>query len=674
MEGDLESRVNHFYGVVQREILNFFTEEKDNNEYLSYARIGLLIQDLMDYLNSDAFYIFTKACQGRGNIRYLQEPKLFSFSVIPQKLSRSLLRLCQDCTLLYSELFDNIVCDMHFLLSVFEGIKDYDEFYGRLIGICERVYLSKDGPGRDIRKDIRCVIGRSDYMLDSSGGGRPSGESGEIGPNGQNGQSGTTVQSGSIRPSEPTVRSEQNCQVKQIEYNTISVAFGNLSTVLFEAHKNMLKQVYRECFPLEGEGKPEGQHGEAQPQTDVGSILEGKFKNDFLEGIVTCMNKCHEAYLTKTKPLQGRNKTIIISILHNEDLNCFDKYRTKYELNKMDLSQKCLTIKELQLLYEKRKIFLNYPHETLEETFKRVKACQGDPNKEKLAPGKLLLDLNVKEYDPYDCRNYRQHVLEVSVVYFRSLYSPDHFNEIIWHVRELLEFSDAVKIPSVPYQLVGSKRIQMILLDESILRHYLSLDLNKTKKSDKQIQHDMNLLQKTFALQVDPSLSQNEDIVSHAIREDHQYLLKPQREGGKNNLHGRDIREKLMLYYKPEERDKLSFYVLMQKLFPTPFTAVHCRTRVCPSGEGHADSSNRGEAGGVGGKISSVQCEGKSHVVEFTPEQSISEISLFHNFVFCNNVNLLNEQKGYLVRTKNYRENEGGAICGISSLDSFFLV
>ncbi|GAB66945.1 glutathione synthetase, partial [Plasmodium cynomolgi strain B] len=670
MEGDdLESRVNHFYGVVQQEIINFFTEEKDNNKYLSYARIQLLMQDLMDYLNSDGFYIFTKACQGGGNIRYLQEPKLFSFSVIPQMLSRSLLQLCQECTLLYSQLFDNIVCDMHFLLSVFEGIKEYDDFCGRLIGICERVYLSKEGPGRDIKNDIRCVIGRSDYMLDSPGGGPQSGRSGESGESGEMGEMG---RSGRSQPG------GQNCQVKQIEYNTISVAFGNLSSVLFEAHKSMLKQVYRECFPLEGEGQPlekglpQGEVRGGRPLKEVGSILEGKFKNDFLEGIVTCMKKCHEEYLTKTQPLQGNNKTVILSILHNEDLNSFDKYRTKYELNKMDISQKCLTIKELQLFYEKKKLFLNYPHETLAETLKRVKECQKELHEGKLAPGKLLLDLNAREYDPYECPNYMEHVLEVSVVYFRSLYSPDHFNETIWNVRELLEFSDAVKIPSVPYQLVGSKRIQMMLLDESILKKYLSLDLNKRKKSDKQIQHDMNLLQKTFALQVDPSLSQNEHIVSHAIREDHHYLLKPQREGGKNNLHGTDIREKLMLYYKPEERDKLSFYVLMQRLFPTPFTAVHCRTRVHPSGEATCDSSNT-EKGAVGGNISGVQCVSKSHIVEFSPEQSISEISLFHNFVFCKNVNLLNEQKGYLVRTKNARENEGGAICGISSLDSFFL-
>ncbi|ANQ05897.1 Glutathione synthetase [Plasmodium coatneyi] len=653
MESDLESRVNHFYEVVQQEILNFFTEKKDNNQYLSYARIQLLIQDLMDYLNHGAFYTFTKVCQGGGNNIYFQEPKLFSFSVFPQKLSRGILQLCQQCTLLHAELFDNIVCDMPFLLGLFEGIKNYDDFCGRLIGICERVYLSRECPGRDIKNDIRCVIGRSDYMLDSRQDER-NGKSEENGPSGKN---------------------EPNCQVKQIEYNTISVAFGNLSSVVFEAHKNMLRHVYRECFPHEGQ--PQGQQGGGGGQsiTDVASILEGKFKNDFLDGIATCLKQCHEAYLTEKQPLQGQNKTIILSILHNDDLNRFDKYKTKYGLNKMDITLKFLTLKELEFLYEKKKIFLNYPHETLEETLKRVKESPGDLHKGKFSPGKLLLDLNTEEYDPCkgQCSNYRQHVFEVSVVYFRSLYSPDHFNETVWHVRELIEFSDAVKIPSLPYQLVGSKRIQMILLDESILKRYLSLDLNKTNKSEKQIQHDMKLLQKTFALQVDPSLSQNEHIVSHAIREEHNYLLKPQREGGKNNLHGRDIREKLMLYYKPEERDKLSFYVLMQKLFPTPFTAVHCRTRLRPSGEDASNSSHT-EKGHVGGNISCVQCGSKSHVVEFSPEQSISEISLFHNFVFCKNVNLLNEQKGYLIRTKNARENEGGAISGISSLDSFFLV
>ncbi|CAA9986192.1 glutathione synthetase, putative [Plasmodium knowlesi strain H] len=658
MEGDLENRVNHFYEVVRREILNFFTEKKDNNQYLSYARIQLLIQDLMDYLNHGAFYTFTKACPGEGNTMYFQDPKLFSFSVLPQKLNRNILQLCQKCTLLHAELFDNIVCDMPFLLGLFEGIKNYDEFCGRLIGICERVYLSKEeGRGRDIKNDIRCVIGRSDYMLDSR-------QNAQDERNGQDEHDGKNEENGQSR------------QVKQIEYNTISVAFGNLSTVLFEAHKNMLRHVYRECFSLEGKSQGQREGAGGQSDMDVSSILEEKFKNNFLDGIVTCLKKCHEAYLTETKPLQGHNKTIILSILHDDDLNRFDKYKTKYELNKMDITFKFLTLKELELLYEKKKIFLNYPNETLEETLKRVKECQDDLHKGEYAPGKLLLDLNTEEYHPYgeEFSDYKQHVFEISVIYFRSLYSPDHFNEIIWQVRELFEFSDAVKIPSLPYQLVGSKRIQMILLDESILKRYLSVDLNKMKKSDKQIDHDMKLLQKTFALQVDPSLSQNEHIVSHAIKEEHNYLLKPQREGGKNNLHGRDMQEKLMLYYKPEERDKLSFYVLMQKLFPTPFIAVHCRTKLCPIGEGTDDSSSHTKKGEVGGKLSCVQCGSKSYAVEFSPEQSISEISLFHNFLFCKNVNVLNEQKGYLVRTKNYRENEGGAISGISSLDSFFLV
>ncbi|GAW81435.1 glutathione synthetase [Plasmodium gonderi] len=683
MNEGIEERVNRFYNVIQREIANYFTQPKDKNEHLSYNRIKLFLQDLLDFLNCDGFYIFTKLQQGKDKMRYFQEPKLFSFCILPQQLNREFLLFCKQCTLLYSEIFDNIVCDIHFLLKIFSGIREYDEFYRRMIEICERVYLNKQKGGgveagvgvggREIEKDIRCVIGRSDYMMN--------------------------VNEKNLNEESSQKKEKSDCEIKQIEYNTISVAFGNLSSTLFEAHKNMIKQIYMEYFS----------YMDNEEEKKVCEILENKFQNDFLEGIITCMLKCHNAYLKKYKPLQGARKTMIIFVLHNEHMNSFDKDRTKYELNKRGINQKCFTIDELQILFEKKKLFLNYSYESLSDSLKRVRANQGnDPSQWKFEPGKLILDLNteavekpVKEETEEDLNlsdyhtNYNRNVFEVSVVYFRSLYSPDHFNETIWLLRELLEFSDAVKVPSLPYQLVGSKRIQMLLLDNDILKKYISLDLHKMQKTEEQICYDMNLLRKTFALQVDPSLEKNKNIVSKAIQREYHYLLKPQREGGKNNLHGQDVREKLMLFYKPEERQKLSFYVLMQRLFPPSFTTIHCRTKEHTNEEFFDNSSHlkveerKREKVTQQGDISSLPCDklpncasshednccaGKYHLVEFSPEHSISEISLFHNFIFYENENILNEQKGYLVRTKNVKENEGGAICGISSLDSFFLV
>ncbi|SBT36418.1 glutathione synthetase (GS) [Plasmodium ovale wallikeri] len=630
----MEKKIDDFYNVVQKEILNYFTAPNGKNEYLSYERIRLLIENLIDFLHCESFYIFNNSYEQKNKIKPFQIPKLFSFTVVPQKVRRNLLDLCIQCTLLYAEIFDNIVCDIPFLLNIFEHVKEYDEFSKRIINICERIYLCKEH-GRDITKDIRCIIGRSDYMLNC------------------------------INTIASTEREECQEEIKQIEYNTISVAFGNLSSVIFEAHKNMIKEIYKEYFP----------YMEKKNEKEIYAILDKKFRNNFLEGIIKCISTCHRIYMEKYPPAHSHNKTITICVLHDDDRNNFDKYKTKWELNKLGIGQKYFTITELQALFVNNKLFLNYPNETVVDSVKRVRNS-GCPCPGNMRPGKLLLDLNDNyTRDIYlgrdtidggnlsipidNCKSYERNIFEVSVIYFRSLYSPAHFSEVTWALREMIEYSDSVKIPSLPYQLVGLKRIQMLLLDDNILRKYISFDVNKKKKTEEQIVRDINMLKKTFALQVDPSLTENSDIVSQAIKNENNFLLKPQREGGKNNLHGQDVRETLMLYYNSEEKRKLSYYVLMQRLFPSLFTAVHCRTR---------------HKGGETTNGKDTHGEEEPLFVTFSPEHSISEISLFHNFIFRENENVLNEQKGYLVRTKNAAENEGGAICGISSLDSFFLV
>ncbi|CRH00546.1 glutathione synthetase, putative [Plasmodium relictum] len=598
----MEKKIDEFYDIIYNEILNYFTLPNEKNKYLSYKRIKLFISDLIDILNSESYYIFTNYCELKDKEKIFYNPKLFSFTLFPQKLSKELLELCKRCTLLHSEIFDNMVCDIPFILKTFEKIKEFDNFYKNIIDICEKVYLNKEN-GRDIKNDIRCVIGRSDYMANKNN------------------------------------KEKNDVEIKQVEYNTISVAFGHLSSILFEAHKNMIKQIYREYFP----------HFEEINEKEINEILDKKFENNFTQGIIKCFVECHNLYISNFKPLQGKYKTIMISVLIDDDLNKFDKYRTKHELNKLGIDQKFFTIKELQCLFEKKKLFLNYRNETLRDSLNRVNKNLNV--REKFKSGKLFLDLNDDNTDFLTDVYYEENLYEISVIYFRCLYSPHHFNETIWNLREMIEFSDSVKIPSLPYQLVGSKRIQMLLLDDDILKKYISYNLNKNKKTEEQILNDIHTLKKSFALQVDPSLNENSNIVSLAIQNEHNFLLKPQREGGKNNLHGHEVKEKLMLYYDKKEKNKLSFYVLMQKLFPSSFTAIHCRTK-----KKHNNDNDQ------------------SYFIEFSPEKSISEISLFHNFIFYKNKNILNEQKGYLIRTKNTNENEGGAICGISSLDSFFLI
>lgn len=637
----LEKSVNDFYEIVRKDILNTFKEEtkkeKEKNRYISKERIKTLVNDFIHFLHSENFYVFSKECPVSTVHNELVFPsiKFASFTLLPQKLNQDLLHICKMSTLLFCNILDNIVFNLSFLYSLFEDLWQYDEFLNQLITICKKVYIEIEKEKendhyinkRNIQKDIRCIIGRSDYMTD--------------------------------------ITNENKIEIKQIEYNTISVSFGSLSSILFTGHKNLIQQIYKEYFP-----KYE------KHEKEIEGLFEKKFENDFMKGITDCLFKCHHVYLEKYKPTFGKNKTVILSVLQEKDQNNHDKFKIKRELQKRNINQIFLTLHDLEKMFISGKLFLSFYGETIKDSLERIKNKKCN---EQYKPGKLFLNFsdhfdilqeNEKSKDTedgtvenqYTCtnstnsnnRNNRNnnhmeesHICEVSVVYFRSLYTPNDYNEIIWKIREMIEFSDAVKIPSIPYQLVGSKRVQMLLTNENILKKCLSLDLNKKEKSEEQIEKDMNFIKQSFALQVDPSDQINKDIIDFAIQHENTYILKPQREGGLNNLHKEKMKKILTLFYDPEKKKTLSHYVLMKKLNPYSFETIHCRTKEQKSQE-------------------------KSTFINVEP--SVQEIGMYHNFIFYENQNILNEQKGYLVRTKNSKEMEGAVNCGISSIDSFFLI
>ena len=61
----------------------------------------------------------------------------------------------------------------------------------------------------------------------------------------------------------------------------------------------------------------------------------------------------------------------------------------------------------------------------------------------------------------------------VSVAYFHIGYSPSQFTRADWDRRELVERSNAVKVPSVPTHLAGTKKIQQVLSDPATLDRFL---------------------------------------------------------------------------------------------------------------------------------------------------------------------------------------------------------
>jgi hypothetical protein len=129
----------------------------------------------------------------------------------------------------------------------------------------------------------------------------------------------------------------------------------------------------------------------------------------------------------------------------------------------------------------------------------------------------------------------------VSVAYFRAGYAPtDYLTETEWVAREMIEFSSAIKCPNVGYQLTGTKAIQASLCQPGVLEKFLTAD-------------EAGLLKRCFAAQYSLLALQDHSAENAALRlatlqavqqakaDGSQWVLKPQREGGGNNIYNAEL-------------------------------------------------------------------------------------------------------------------------------------
>ncbi|KAL9235073.1 hypothetical protein vseg_009869 [Gypsophila vaccaria] len=211
----------------------------------------------------------------------------------------------------------------------------------------------------------------------------------------------------------------------------------------------------------------------------------------------------------------------------------------------------------------------------------------------------------------------------IALVYFRAGYAPtDYPSEAEWNARLTVEQSSAVKCPSISYHLAGSKKIQQELAKPGVLERFLD---NK---------EDIAKLRKCFAglWSLDDS-----KVIADAIERPELYVMKPQREGGGNNIYGDDVRETLLRIQKGGTEEDAA-YILMQRIFPTAFPALLVRDGIC-----HKDNA-------------------------------ISELGIYSAYLRNKEKVVINEESGYLMRTKVSSSNEGGVAAGFAVLDSLYLV
>lgn len=209
----------------------------------------------------------------------------------------------------------------------------------------------------------------------------------------------------------------------------------------------------------------------------------------------------------------------------------------------------------------------------------------------------------------------------VAVVYYRAGYTPnDYPSESEWRARLLMEQSTAIKCPSIAYHLAGTKKIQQELAKPNVLERFIDS------------KDDVMMLRKCFA-----GLWSLDDtnIMKDVTERPELFVLKPQREGGGNNIYGDDVKQTLLKL--KEGSEELAAYILMQRIFPAAMPTFLV--------------------------INGVLRE----------ECAISELGIYGAYLRNKDKVIINEQCGYLTRTKASSSNEGGVVAGFGVLDSVYL-
>ncbi|KAF1940928.1 glutathione synthetase large chain [Clathrospora elynae] len=224
---------------------------------------------------------------------------------------------------------------------------------------------------------------------------------------------------------------------------------------------------------------------------------------------------------------------------------------------------------------------------------------------------------------------------EVTTIYFRAGYSPEDYpKEEDWTARLHLEKSRAIKCPSILTHLAGCKKVQQVLATPH--SPHLKRFLPNGKVASRVLE--------TFAsiYPLDDSEAGNE---ARKLATDPssatKYVLKPQREGGGNNVYRKAIPpflEKLPETHWPA-------YILMEMIEPPPLENAIFR-----NGELQR-----------GGVICELGVYGVCLWRDGNGYDQKGEI-------------LESWEAGYLLRTKGDQSEEGGVAAGFGAVDSVCLV
>ncbi|KAJ5908438.1 hypothetical protein N7495_001120 [Penicillium taxi] len=369
------------------------------------------------------------------------------------------------------------------------------------------------------------------------------------------------------------VTSDAPPALKQVEFNTISSSFGGLSALVGKLHNHLISSTA---------GLPSYP---PHPLLQSGTVPTNNTVETLAGGLATA----HKAYgSSKSSP---ELPLCVLFIVQDGERNVFDQLALVKQLTE----------------HHKIPVF-------------------------RVTSNKILDQSSISTSNPsrplvFTPAHSSSSAFEVTTVYLRAYYSPDEYTSSRdWEARRHLERSAAIKCPSVLNQLAGCKKIQQVLAEPTGPDHLSSF----LKDIDPAL---ISRLRDTFAPQYDISAAgQGRDLALNSkTAMDH--VLKPQREGGGNNIYKSEIPEFLRTIPEADWKG----WVLMELINPAG-SAANVALR------------NDGEV--LRGNV-------------------ISELGIYGTILWDTKGDILhNDQGGWLLRTKGKEVNEGGVAAGFSSLDS----
>jgi len=232
---------------------------------------------------------------------------------------------------------------------------------------------------------------------------------------------------------------------------------------------------------------------------------------------------------------------------------------------------------------------------------------------------------------------------EVAVVYFRAGYAPEDMMDAgpaPWEVRELIEKSTAIKCPSMAMQLAGCKKVQQVLAEPGVLEEFLlgakrpdtGFGTGRGVLTDADVVRVRETWMGMWPMDHTPAGEEGRNL---AMTESERFVLKPQREGGGNNIYRGDIPPKLhelaQTKVKAGTPSAIEQYILME-LIKTP--------------EGLHNWLLKGG--------------------DMVPRKAevVSELGIYGAILYLDEKVILNKKIGSLLRTKGKESDEGGVAIG----------